>query len=174
MGFIDIVLLVIVGAFVFYGFFFGLIHTIASLIGSILGIIIASRLVDPVFEAFGFLLGGGAFARIVLFILIFFVVIKLVGIVVWFVTKVFDLLAWIPFAQTFNRLLGGVFGLIEGIVVVGVVLYYMMLVLPDDALRSMLETSNVANILIAMMSALQVFFPETVRQATQATEVIVE
>jgi len=175
MGFIDILLIVIVGAFVFFGFFFGLVHTVASLIGSVFGVIVASRLVDPAFEAFGFILGGGTFAKIMFFFMIFLIVMKLVGLVVWFITKVFDILAWIPFASAFNRLLGAAFGLIEGIVVVGVVLFYMMRVLPDDALRAMLETSIVADFLIAMMSALQVFFPESITQATRsATEAIVE
>ena len=72
MGFIDIVLIVIVGAFVLFGLFFGLVHTLGSLLGTIVGIIFASRLVDPAFETFGFLFGGGTFAGFIIFILIFF------------------------------------------------------------------------------------------------------
>lgn len=160
MVFIDIVLLVIVGAFAFFGFFFGLVHTLGSLLGTLVGIIFASRLVDPAFETFGFLFGGGTFARILLFILIFFIVTRLVGLVFWFLGKILHVLTWIPFAKSFDKLLGGLFGCIEGIIVVGVVLFYAMQVLPDDTLRTMLETSFVADFLIAMMSALQIFFPE--------------
>ena len=168
MGFIDIVLIVIVGAFVFFGLFFGLVHTLGSLIGTIVGIFFASRLVDPAFETFGFLFGGGTFARILIFIIIFFLITRLIGLVFWFFEKVFDVLAWIPFARSFDKLLGGLFGFIEGIIVVGVVLFYSMQVLPDDTLRTMLETSFVADFLIATMSALQVFFPEAARQAVES------
>lgn len=168
MGFIDIVLIVIVGAFVLFGFFFGLVHTLGSLIGTIIGIFFASRLIDPTFETFGFLFGGGTFARIIIFVLIFFLITRLVGLVFWFVEKVFDVLAWIPFARSLDRLLGGLFGFIEGVIVVGVVLFYAMQVLPDDALKTMLETSVVADFLVATMSALQILFPETVRQSIES------
>ncbi len=168
MGFIDIVLIVIVGAFVFFGLFFGLVHTLGSLLGTIVGIIFASRLVDPAFNTFGFLFGGGTVARIIIFILIFFIITRLIGIVFWFVGKIFNVLAWIPFARSLDRLLGALFGFIEGVIVVGVVLFYAMQVLPDDTLRTMLSTSSVANFLIATMSILQVFFPEVAQQAVES------
>lgn len=168
MGFIDIVLIVIVGAFVLFGLFFGLVHTLGSLLGTIVGIIFASRLVDPAFETFGFLFGGGTVSRIIIFILIFFIITRLVGIVFWFVGKIFNVLTWIPFAQSLDRLLGGLFGFVEGVIVVGVALFYAMQVLPDDTLRTMLETSVVADFLVATMSVLQVFFPEAARQSVES------
>lgn len=168
MGFIDIVLIVIVGAFVLFGFFFGLVHTLGSLIGTIIGIFFASRLVDPTFETFGFLFGGGTFARILIFIIIFFLITRLVGLVIWIFEKAFGVFSWIPFAKSIDKLLGGFFGFIEGVMVVGVVLFYAMQVLPDDALRTMLESSFVADFLIATMSVLQVFFPEAARQAVES------
>lgn len=168
MGFIDIVLIVIVGAFVLFGLFFGLVHTLGSLLGTIVGIIFASRLVDPTFETFGFLFGGGTIGRIIMFILIFFVITRLIGIVFWFIGKIFNVIAWIPFARSLDRLLGGLFGFIEGVIVVGVVLFYAMQVLPDDTLKTMLETSVVADFLVATMSVLQVFFPEAVRQSVES------
>lgn len=168
MGFIDIVLMVIVGAFVFFGFFFGLVHTLGSLLGTIIGIIFASRLVDPTFQTFGFLFGGGTISRIIIFIIIFFLVTRVIGVVFWFIGKIFNVLAWIPFARSFNRLLGGLFGFVEGIIVVGVVLFYVMQVLPDDTLKTALETSRVADYLLATMSVLQVFFPESARGAVES------
>jgi len=171
MGFIDILLILIVAGFVFFGLFFGLVHTLGSLIGAVVGIVLASRLVDPAFHTFGFLFGSGAMARIILFVIIFFLITRVIGVIFWFVGKVFDVLAWIPFARTFDRLLGALFGFIEGIMVVGVVLFYAMQVLPPDTLRFALETSAVAKYLIAMMSALQVFFPDLARQAIQTSTI---
>ncbi|MBI4256611.1 CvpA family protein [Candidatus Uhrbacteria bacterium] len=168
MGFIDIVLMVIVGAFVFFGFFFGLVHTLGSLLGTIVGTLFASRLVDPAFETFGFLFGGGTISRIIVFILIFFIITRLLGIVFWFVGRIFNVLAWIPFARSLDKFLGGLFGCVEGVIVVGVVLFYAMLVLPDDALRTTLETSVVADFLLTIMSVLQVFFPEAARQSVES------
>ncbi|MCR4314104.1 MAG: CvpA family protein, partial [Candidatus Uhrbacteria bacterium] len=82
--------------------------------------------------------------------------------------KIFGIFSWIPFAKSLDKLLGGFFGFIEGVMVVGVVLFYAMQVLPDDTLRTMLESSFVADFLIATMSVLQVFFPEAARQAVES------
>lgn len=168
MGFIDIVLIVIIGAFIFFGLFFGLVHTLGSLLGTIVGIIFASRLVDPTFETFGFLFGGGTVAKIIIFILIFFIITRLIGMVFWFVGKIFNVLAWIPFARSLDKLLGGLFGFVEGVIVVGVVLFYAMQVLPDEALRTTLETSVVADYLVTTMSIFQIFFPEAAQQAVES------
>lgn len=163
MGFVDIVLIVVVSAFVFFGLFFGLVHTIGSLVGTILGILIASHFVDPTFDAFGFLLGGGSAARIFIFIILFLVVSRLFGIILWFVEKIFGFFSIIPFASIINKLLGALVGFIEGFIVVGVILFYAMQVLPQDTLLAALETSVVAEFLVATVSALQILFPESLR-----------
>ncbi len=163
MGFIDIILLVIVGAFVLFGLFFGLIHTLGSLIGAIIGIALASRFVEPTVEMFGFLVGDGSAGRIIVFIILFIIVSRLVGLVFWVLEKVFGFVSFIPFAKSLNRLLGGIFGFIEGVIVVGVILFYSMQVLPEDTLLTLLEGSSVANYLVAAVSALQVLFPESLR-----------
>jgi uncharacterized membrane protein required for colicin V production len=76
------------------------------------------------------------------------------------VNGLFYIFAFIPFAGFFNRLIGALFGLVEGIVVVGVVIFYAMQILPDDTLLYALEGSAMAKYLMAAMVALQVFFPE--------------
>ncbi len=173
MAFIDIVFILIIAAFVFFGFFFGLVHTLGSLVGVVVAIIFSSRLVDPAMDAFGFLFGGGDAARIIIFILIFFVISRLVGIVFWILGKIWDVVSWIPFAKTIDRLLGGVLGLVEGIVVIGVILFYASQVLPEGTLRTILETSFMAKYLIATTGMFQSFLPVAAKEVVeQATEVI--
>lgn len=163
MVFIDIVLLVIIGAFVLFGLFFGFVHTLGSLAGTILGIIVASRFVDQTFDMFGFLLGGGSFARIVIFIILFLLVSRVAGVALWLIEKVFKLFSIIPLAGLINRLLGGVLGLIEGVVVVGIVLFYSTQVLPAQTLLAAIEASSIADFLLATVNVLQIFFPESLR-----------
>ncbi len=164
MAFIDVILIVIISAFVFFGLFFGLIHTLGSLVGAVVGIFLSMRLVEPVFDVFGFALGGGDSGRVIMFIILFAIISRLVGVVFWVLEKIFGVFTIVPFAGTINRLLGAVFGLIEGVIVVGVVLFYAMQILPDQSLLSVLETSVVAKLLVVLVSALQVFFPESLQQ----------
>lgn len=163
MFLVDVLLIVIVGLFVLFGLFFGLVHTLGSLVGTILGIVISTRLIDPAFDRFGFLFGGGGAAKIILFIIIFLLISRLIGLLFWVAEKVLGVFAMIPFAKSINRLLGALFGFVEGVVVVGVVLFFAMQYLPDDAVKAALEQSAVADFLIATMAALQVLFPESVR-----------
>ncbi len=163
MGFIDILLIVIVGAFALFGLFFGLVHTLGSLIGAVLGIIVATHFIEPTVEAFGFLLGGGSIAKIVIFVILFLLVSRIVGLVFWVLEKIFGLVSVVPFASSINRLLGGVFGFIEGSLVVGIVLFYAMQVLPEDTLLTLLQNSTVADAMVGMVSNMQLLFPESLR-----------
>ncbi len=157
------VLGVFVGAFVLFGFWFGFIHTIGSLVGTFVGTIFATRLIDPVSELFAFIGMDSGIGKVILFILLFLLITRLVGLVFWLLGKIFGFVKHIPFAKSANRLLGGLFGFIEGVIVVGVVAYYAMQILPEDTLLTWLESSAVAEYLIGAVSVLQFMMPESWR-----------
>lgn len=163
MFLVDVILVAIIGLFVLFGFLFGLVHTLGSLVGTILGTVLASRLIEPAFEKFGSFLGGGAIAKIVLFVIIFILLSRVIGLLFWVVEKVLGIFAMVPFASVFNRLLGAVFGFVEGVIVVGVVLFFALQYLPNDAVRAALEQSNVATYLLAITAAIQVVYPEATK-----------
>ncbi|MBI1908286.1 CvpA family protein [Candidatus Uhrbacteria bacterium] len=141
---IDLVLGVVIGAFVLFGLFFGFVHTLGSLVGSIAGGVIAARLLDPAVAMLGFVFGGNeSVAKVVLFFLLFFFVSRGIGILFWIAGKLFGFLKIIPFAKTANRLAGGVLGFLEGVVVVGVLVYFATTFLPPDFfLRVWIEGST--------------------------------
>ena len=167
MAFIDLILVVLVGAFVIFGLFFGLIHTIGSLVGAIVGILLATRLIEPVAEIFSFIGADTGVGKVVLFIILFVLITRLVGLVFWILEKTFGFLKFIPFAKTIDKILGGVFGFVEGVIVIGVIVYYAMQVLPEDTLLTWLESSAVADYLIGVVSAFQILFPEGLRLVMQ-------
>lgn len=167
MAFIDLILAVIVLAFVIFGLFFGLIHTVGSLIGTIVAIIFATRFIDPVVNALGPVVGDSGIGKVILFIVLFLVINRLVGFLFWILEKIFGFLKFVPFAKTVDRLLGGVFGFVEGVIVVGMVTYYALQVLPEDTLLNMLESSVVAQYLISLVKMFQVLIPEGLRLVLQ-------
>jgi membrane protein required for colicin V production len=163
MNLVDVILILMVGGFVFFGLFFGLIHTLFSLVGSIAGVVIASQLVGPVSDRFGFLFGGGGFGKVVVFILIYFIIARVLGLVFWLLKTMFGWFAWIPLAGVFDRLLGAAFGLVEGLLFVGVALFVALQFLPDDAVRAALSASIIGKYLLALVAAFQVLFPQSLR-----------
>ena len=124
--FIDIILIGIVIVFVVSGFVMGLIQGIGALIGLAAGFWAAMRY----FSAFGdwltpIFMGHGIWAHIIAFILIFVLANRLVGLIFWLIERVFKIISIIPFLKSINRLGGAVLGLVEGILVCGLILGFL-------------------------------------------------
>jgi len=163
MPLLDLFLILVVAGFVFYGFFFGFIKTVGSLIGTILGLVIATRVSRPISEQIGFIFGGGGTAQIIVFIIVFLILSRLIGFVFWLLEKPLGSIKWLPFVGTADRLLGGLLGFIEGVMVVGVVIFYAFQILPEDAVEMGLAHSSVATFLRDTMIMLQFLFPADLR-----------
>jgi len=123
MTLFDLILLLILGGFVAYGLWFGLVHTLGVLVGTIAGAFLAARWYDDVASWLGFLFGGREnLAKVICFLILFIIINRLVGLIFWLVDKIFSFLKIIPFLSTINRLLGAVFGFLEGVLVLGLTL----------------------------------------------------
>ncbi|MFH1253748.1 MAG: CvpA family protein [Candidatus Uhrbacteria bacterium] len=131
MSLIDIILLVLVGAFVTHGLWFGFIRILGNGIGLIIGSIVASQYVGLAVDYLGFLFNNNVtVASVVLFLLILIIVQRLVGFIFWLVDKIFGFLKHLPFVGFVNRLLGGLLGAVEGFAIVAGGIYFMQLIFP--------------------------------------------
>lgn len=166
MPIIDVVLICVVIVFTVLGFAFGFLHTLGSLIGALAGIFLGSRVSESLSDKYGFLQSGSG--QVTMFIVIFLVVSRLVGIVFWFAQKAWGVLAWIPLAGVADRMLGGIIGFFEGIMIAGIIVFYAVQVLPEEALRFSLEHSFLAQLLLNSVSVLQLLLPEQLRVALGA------
>lgn len=125
MGIFDTILIVVLAGFVFYGLFFGLIRTVGSLAGIIIGAFVASQFYLSVYNwGKDFMFGHDQAGKIICFILLFTVANRLVCFGFALLDKALDVIAIIPFVKTINRLTGAILGLVEGSVALGLVFYY--------------------------------------------------
>src|SRR3990172_612827 len=125
MNVVDIVLLAILASFILSGFWFGIIHMVGSLVGVLIGAWAAGHYYDVLASGAAPWIGGNLnLARVIAFIVIFIAVNRLCGFFIYIAEKIFRIIAVIPFLMTFNRLLGAAFGLIEGTLVLGLVVYF--------------------------------------------------
>lgn len=126
MGIFDCVLLIILTGFVFYGLFFGLIRTIGSLFGIVLGFFAANMFYLPLFNiSKGLMFGFERTGKVICFLLIFTVVNRLICFLFALLNKGLDVVSIIPFIKTLNRLAGAILGLIEGSIILGLIFYYL-------------------------------------------------
>ncbi len=165
---LDLFIVLSIAGFFFFGLFFGLIHTLGSLIGVFVSIVLTTRFIDPVYSWVGFMFGGSEIGKIIVFVVLFLLISRLIGLLFWVLKTVFGWFKWIPFVGFFDRLLGGVFGFLEGALVVGVVLYYAQQYLPSEALLTAISQSKLAGPLLALAAAFHILFPQ-IRDAVTAS-----
>src|SRR6056297_1995577 len=128
MTIFDLVLLFLWAGFVFYGFFFGLIRTLGSLLGIIVGAWLASVFYLDFFNLIKpWCFGLDNLGKIIAFLILFLIITKLVSILVSIVDRAFDIISIIPFLKTINRMTGAILGFFEGAVVLGLLLYALAL-----------------------------------------------
>jgi uncharacterized membrane protein required for colicin V production len=163
MTIFDFILLLIIGGFVMSGLWFGLIHSLGALVGTILGAFFALKWYEPVAAWASFLFGDHQnLARIVCFLLIFIIIDRLVGLLFWIIDKFFSVLKFIPFLKTINRLVGGVFGFLEGVLVLGITLFFVGKYPLGEWFTGVVADSKVADYLTRVGKVFLPLFPEMV------------
>lgn len=145
MAIFDIILLIILSGFIFYGLFFGLIRTIGSLFGLVGGLWLTLVFYLTVFGWVKNLFFGHELAgKIVTFLILFTLINRLIGFIFILLDRTFDLISIIPFLKTINRLAGAALGFVEG----GLVLGLILSLASQTALAGWLDNSKVAPFLI--------------------------
>ncbi|HBV58217.1 MAG TPA: hypothetical protein DEB73_03090 [Candidatus Magasanikbacteria bacterium] len=165
MTHLDIILLIILGGFTLFGLWFGFLHAIGSLVGTVVGAFIASHYYEPI-SNWTLSITGGNFniVKFIVFIILFIIANRLVGFIFWLVEKVFSVLKIIPFLGTINRLLGGLLGLFEGVLVVGLTLFFISKFPLSEWLTGSMLKSGMAAYLIKISSILWPLLPAALKQ----------
>lgn len=158
---LDLILILIIFVMVAYGFIMGLIEAVGSLAGLVLGAWLGSVF----YQDFGnwlapYLFGRKNLAYVVAFVIIYVFVAKLVGLIFWILNRVFKIIAIIPFLKTINRIAGAVLGLVEAVLILGVILIFLSHFPFSSWLTSQLARSQLAIWLMAIAKVLAPLLPK--------------
>lgn len=165
MTILDLILILSVFAFVLAGLWFGFVHALGAVIGMALSVLVAGRYYDSWGAgAASLFFGNENLARMVMFLVLMILVNRLIGIVFWLIEKIFKVVSVIPFMKTFNAILGGVLGFVEGVLVVGGALYIAARYPISAHFAEALSASNVGIWLLQAFGLLAPLLPEAVRQ----------
>lgn len=155
---VDLIIILIVAGFVFFGLFFGFVHALGALVGTLAGAFIAGRTYEVVAQAVHSGIPTSLnVQRVVAFILIFTLVNRAIGLLFWFAEKALNFLSFIPFLKTINRLAGAAFGFLEGALVLGLTLHvaarYPFWIIPQFLAQSKFSAffQNIADILVPLL-----------------------
>ena len=159
------ILIVLLAGFVLYGLWFGLVHTLGALIGTIAGALVAVRYYDVVAQWMQHTFGGSLNVhRAIAFLIVFAVANRLIGFIFLILEKLFHFISIIPFLKSINRLLGGILGLAEGAIVIGTTLIVIQR-FPFANMPAMIAASPLAGTLISVARVLVALLPVSVRAA---------
>ena len=125
MNFLDLLIAIPLGYLIYKGYRRGLIFEVASLVGVILGVFLAVHL-SIWFSSFLPLHGDNAL--LISFFLIFIAVVVLS----LFLAKLVERFVKLVHVGVLNNLAGAFFGLIKGVCIVGVLLYYVAIIDLDE------------------------------------------
>lgn len=165
MSVVDLILLVVIAGFVLFGLWFGFIHTLGSLLGTVLAVYLASRYYEIGAEWLMYMTGWeGNITRVIMFVVAFFLISRLVGFLFTLTQKAVEAtVVKLPFMGLMNRLLGLVFGFLEGVISVGIILYFIERFPLSDIVMQSIANSELAPYAIAVGSILVPLLPEAVR-----------
>lgn len=156
----DLVMLLVVVGFGAFGFALGLIQVVGSLVGMVAGAWLANLWYPVLGSAIAqYLPWGKPVVDNVAFVTLFLLVNRLFGLVLLVANRVLNLLKFIPFMKSLNRIGGGVLGLLEGVLMLGVVLEFASKLSPLPWVNTLLEQSVIAPLILAVVHVLTPLLP---------------
>lgn len=164
MSFFDFSLVVLIGAFVLFGLWFGLVHTLGSLVGTVVGAFLASRFYEPMADWLVSITGWGEnVSRVFMFILAFIVINRLVGFAFWIIDKLLSIVTRLPFISSLNHLLGGILGFFEGVITIGLIIYFIERFPLSERVMQHIAESSIAPLTTKIATVLLPLLPEALK-----------
>ena len=166
MNIIDWLLVISFIIFVLSGWKQGLISEAGSVLGVFVGIFLASRMYEWAGDLIsGFVVNENA-ANVLGFLIVMLVVSKGFGVVVWFLNKTFQVLSIIPGMKFVNQIGGAAFGVVEGLLILGLVVNFAHFLPLTEQGQQNLDDSWAAGVLDTLTNWLVPLFPEAVKTLT--------
>jgi uncharacterized membrane protein required for colicin V production len=165
MSIFDIVIVGIIICFGLFGMWFGIISAAGSLVGSAAGVFISSRIYEYPANVLVRVTGwSGNFPKVVMFVVVFLIVNRLVGLAFQLLDKLLYVFTSLPIISSLNRILGTIFGVFEGILVVGIFFYFVdRNPLPWQNFMTLATNSKVVTICEGIASFLWPLLPDVLR-----------
>ena len=156
-----------------FGFWFGLVHTFGSLAGTVLGAYVASRYYEPMAAWLVNITGwDGNHSKVLMFVISFVIINRLVGFGFWILDKTTNFITSMPFLNSLNRFLGMVLGLFEGVITLGLILYFIERVPLSDQFMGWMSASNIVPFLVSSAAVLIPLLPEALKMLRSTVDYV--
>lgn len=151
---VDVFLVVAMLGFMLYGLWQGLIRTVGSLAGVVLGTVIASHFYNKI--------ATSNMGRVVAFAALYIVASRLISLGFYFAEQLYNAIAVIPGMKLANRLAGAALGFVEGAIVIGIAVHFAN-IFPLESVRTFLAHSSFVPFFLRVGGVVAALFPAALR-----------
>ncbi len=155
----DVILVALLGGFALMGLVRGLIQTVGSIIGFVLGILIASYYADDIANSLMPFLAQWTIAKTFAFFGLYWIVSRVTTWLFYWLDQAYHLLSIIPFLSTINRIGGLVLGVTIGMVISSSLVLIITLIPWSLPLQEMVKQSQMAQYLLQLAHYVQIAVP---------------
>lgn len=167
MSIFDIVLLIILAGFILNGLSKGLINLFGRVFGLIIGAYISSHFYLQFYELIKKIFNGNnSIGKIVSFIVLFFIVTRLMDFLFKLIEKVFNFIAFIPGSKYINNIAGAALGFFEGALFLGLIIFVVSryaLIGNLFGISGQLSNSSVSPYLLKIVNLILPVLPEALK-----------
>lgn len=161
MNIVDYIIIALLIIFFFKGFRVGIIGSLGWLIGFAVGVWAAGKYIQNVAVWLDTWLHNPALSAVLGFIGIVVVTMVVVGLFFWIANKIVN---FVPFVGLVNRLLGGVLGIVEGALLIGIALWFIMALPLHNNYSQAVQQSSLKNSLISASGWIRGLLPDWMKQ----------
>lgn len=162
MNILDIILLVLLFLFAWLGFWRGLVKSLSGIIGLVVGVFLAGIFyTDVVTWLDKYLPLSEKVLNVIVFLLILIIAGRLID---FLLVKIFAFISHLPFIKTINRLAGAALGLIQGVLILGLVLFIYSKYPFWSLLDSQILASEVTPALVFLIKFAFTLLPDALKE----------
>ena len=159
----DLAVLIVITVFALQGFGRGFVASLTSLAGMVVTFIVAlwaHPIILGLLESIGASLN--ITVQLVIFFIVFLIIGRVLGAVVKLINRAFRVITAIPFTKSIDRVLGGVFGLAEGILLAAL-LTVVVLSMPSlpESLQAAVDASWMIRVVVFVLGIGTMFLPDS-------------
>lgn len=163
MSFLEFLIIMVIVYYTWAGFKSGFIRTLGGFFGLLVGIFFASRYFESIASTWQWLFfGSELLAKFFVFVFLFVVIGKLFKLLTYILDRAFNLLRFIPFTKSLNKLAGAIFGFLEGSLIVGLAVYFIVRFPFSEKLLIKIEASQIARQLLKFSEIITPLIPEAI------------
>lgn len=156
-----------------FGFWFGFFHTLGSLLGTFFGAFLAARYYSPLADWLINITGwGDHVSKVVMFIIAFFVINRLVGFCFWIIDKTLSIVTNLPFIKSINRFAGMLLGFFEGLISMGLIIFFIDKFPLSEKITNMIADSVFAPIASNAASILWPMLPDALKMIQSSVDYV--